>query len=244
MNSLSPNNFWPKRFLNFFFFHLYRDWAWTYDGVAGIVSVGQWKEWVFSSLPQIQGPTVLELGHGPGHLQEKLADYPWKVYGIDSSPQMGKIALKRMRVRRKTISGGYAKNSSLVRCRAEFLPFPDSFFNTVVATFPSDYIFAPATLNSVYRVLKPGGQLVVLLTAWITGTSLPFRIAGWLFRTTGESSEMDPKWSQPIREAGFEPAFEWIELEYSRVLMIRVSRPRSSPPQKPLLTQHDPVETK
>jgi len=230
--------------MNFFFYHLYRDWAWTYDRVADIVSLGQWKEWVFSSIPQIQGPTVLELGYGPGHLQEKLVDSTWKVYGIDSSPQMAKIALKRMRESEKTINGGYAKFPRLVHCQAEYLPFPDSFFNTIVATFPSDYIFEPATLKSAYRVLKPGGKLIVLLTAWITGTSLPYRIAGWLFRTTGESSEMDPKWIQPIREAGFEPAFEWIELKYSRILMIRVTRPQSSPPQKPLLTQYDPVETK
>ncbi len=36
-------------------------------------------------------------------------------------------------------------------------------------------------------MLTPGGRLVVLTTAWITGQSLPERVMRWVFTVTGES---------------------------------------------------------
>ena len=57
------------RFLNFFFHHLYHGLAFAYDLVAAIVSFGQWNEWTKTIIPYIEGTLLLELGHGPGHLQ-------------------------------------------------------------------------------------------------------------------------------------------------------------------------------
>ena len=57
------------------FFHLlYHPFAFTYDLVAAVVSFGQWKNWGQSILPFIDGTRILELGHGPGHLQRFLLD--------------------------------------------------------------------------------------------------------------------------------------------------------------------------
>ena len=50
------------------YYLLYHHFAWTYDLVADIVSLGQWKDWVRTALPYLDG-CVLELGYGPGHLQ-------------------------------------------------------------------------------------------------------------------------------------------------------------------------------
>ncbi|MEK6222196.1 MAG: class I SAM-dependent methyltransferase [Chloroflexota bacterium] len=75
---------------------LYHQFSWIYDAVSTIVSIGQWQEWVLSALPYISGETILELGHGPGHLQAKLiSKYPF-VVGVDKSPQMGRIASRRI----------------------------------------------------------------------------------------------------------------------------------------------------
>jgi SAM-dependent methyltransferase len=54
------------------------------------------------------------------------------------------------------------------RARAEALPFPPSCFDTVVSTFPSEYIIEKATLAEISRVLRPGGRLVVVPAGWIT----------------------------------------------------------------------------
>ena len=57
-----------NRILKTFFYLLYHRFAWAYDFVATAVSVGMWNEWVLSIIPYLEGPKVLELGHGPGHL--------------------------------------------------------------------------------------------------------------------------------------------------------------------------------
>jgi ubiquinone/menaquinone biosynthesis C-methylase UbiE len=75
----------------------------------------------------------------------------------------------------------------LYRGYAQFLPFADGCFETVVATFPSEYILEPRTLDEVERVLVPGGRFVLLPSAWITGTRPPERLAAWLFRVTGQA---------------------------------------------------------
>ena len=57
--------------LRIFFQLLYHPFAWAYDLVAGLVSLGRWKSWVLCGLPLLAG-RVLEIGFGPGHLQAAL----------------------------------------------------------------------------------------------------------------------------------------------------------------------------
>ena len=46
-------------------------------------------------------------------------------------------------------------------------PISDAGFDSVVSTFPSDYITDPQTLAELARVLRPGGRLVVVLGGWL-----------------------------------------------------------------------------
>jgi ubiquinone/menaquinone biosynthesis C-methylase UbiE len=125
-------------FMRAFFSLLYNQMAWTYDLVAAVVSVGMWTGWVNSVLPYLDGPHILELGHGPGHLQATLqkqaAGHPanLRITGLDKSKQMGRLAHKRL-VRQ-------GLNPGLAQGDAQRLPFRDESFNQVVATFPSEYI--------------------------------------------------------------------------------------------------------
>ena len=75
------------RFLRFFFHQLYHGFAWTYDFVAASVSIGRWRGWVLTALPYLEGPRVLELGHGPGHLQLALFESGLAPLGLDASRQ-------------------------------------------------------------------------------------------------------------------------------------------------------------
>jgi ubiquinone/menaquinone biosynthesis C-methylase UbiE len=208
-------------FLRIFFRLLYHSFAWTYDAVAWIVSLGRWTAWISSAMPFIQGPHVLELGHGPGHLQVDLARQGIFAFGLDESRQMGRQAF--FRIKKFT-------QPKLIRSRAENLPFPDATFDTVVATFPTEYIALPATLHEISRVLEPGGRLVILLAAWISGKSLLEKAAAFLFKITGQVPSADTHFQnllQPFLAAGYLSRLEWIEQHSSRLLLVIAEKPRN-----------------
>lgn len=216
--------------LRIFFKLLYHQMAWTYDGVAAIVSLGMWKGWVFSVIPYVEGWRVLELGHGPGHLQLALKDRScaslssgsgekrvFQVFGLDRSPQMGRQASARL------LRNGCTP--ALVNSLAQALPYPSGIFQTVVSTFPSEYIFHPQTLAEVWRVLAPGGKFVVLPLAWITGRRPLERLAAWWFHVTGEVPRFHNKALDPLRKLGFLPHAEYIDLPSSRLLIVEARKP-------------------
>lgn len=186
-----------RTFLRFFFYLLYHPFAFTYDLVAATVSLGRWKEWVLSVLPFIVGPRVLEIGHGPGHLQRVLLSRGLFAVGIDESAPMGRLAKRNLRRTPASgqMSGSHTSTSHvddyaqirLTRGLAQHLPFPAGCFETVVATFPADYIFDPVTLEEARRVLTPGGRFVILPGASILGRGFMDRAMAFLFRITGET---------------------------------------------------------
>lgn len=83
--------------LRIFFRLLYQPFAWSYDLVAFIVSLGMWKEWIYTVLPYISGINILELGHGPGHLLKSLSYSPGIIIGLDNSRQMSHIAYRLLK---------------------------------------------------------------------------------------------------------------------------------------------------
>jgi ubiquinone/menaquinone biosynthesis C-methylase UbiE len=209
-----------------FFAGLYTQMAWTYDLVAAVVSVGMWNSWVRSALAYLDGPRVLELGHGPGHLQiafsQRAKGLPnTQITGLDKSKQMGRLAYRRLS------SQGFEPR--LVHGDARTLPFPSESFNQVVATFPSEYISSADTLEEVRRVLAPGGQLIVLPVAWITGQGLLHRLAAKLFQATGQAPEWDDRYLEPARERGFEVQVERHTIKASEVLVLVISKGYPSP---------------
>src|SRR5689334_17890335 len=171
-----------KTFLRFFFRLLYHQFAFTYDLVAATVSFNRWKDWVMSVIPFIEGNRILEIGHGPGHLQRILLSRNLVTVGIDESAQMGRLAKRNLMrpVSSKGISFNFIyTQTNLVRGIAQHLPFPNEAFDTIVATFPTQYITDPNTLSQVMRCLSNGGRLIVLPAALPNNPFLD-----WLFRVT------------------------------------------------------------
>lgn len=230
-----------RTLLRFFFHLLYHPLAFTYDLVAATVSLGRWKDWVKSVIPFIQGNRILEIGHGPGHLQRVLLSRGLFTVGIDESAPMGHLAkrnLTRRPVSTPKPDAAFAQPPSpeathhfdyaqtkLTRGVAQHLPFPNGCFDTVVATFPTEYIYDPATLTEAYRVLSPGGRLVILPGATILGRGLMDRLMALLFRITGQtppnlSEILHEKSKEPFGMAGFEVQTHELDIRSSRVFIM------------------------
>ena len=203
-----------RNILDAFFQLLYHSFAWAYDLVATVVSLGRWESWVLQAQPFVSG-RVLEIGFGPGHLQMSLHAGGLEAFGLDESRQMSRQAGHRLR--RK----GYPVR--LLRGMAQQIPCPDGAFDSVVATFPSETIFEAQTLAEIRRVLRPGGKLVIVPSAWITGKGLLERLAAGLFQATGQAGMLNavlPGMKQRIGASGFLVRHKLVELNGSRVLVI------------------------
>jgi ubiquinone/menaquinone biosynthesis C-methylase UbiE len=142
------------RLVRWAFERLYREFAWAYDAVAAAVSRGLWQRWALATLPFLRG-RVLELGFGPGHLQLAIAAAGAHTpFGLDASPQMRAIARRRL--------SRVDYPARLAQGLAQQLPFAPASFDTILATFPAEYIADPRTHTEIRRVLAPGGRVVIL----------------------------------------------------------------------------------
>jgi len=208
-----------RPFLRLFFRLLYNELAWTYDLVAWIVSFGQWKAWGRAAIPRLRGPRVLELAHGPGHLLVAMGKAGFAPAGLDLSPQMGRLARRRWldgmarsvpSLPNHNRSGGIPMPPSmppLVRARAQAMPFQSGAFDSVVSTFPAEFIIDPATLAEITRVMNQAGRAVVVPgVAFKQG--LPARFLEWLYTITGQQEPAPPGLANALAEAGLAIQFE------------------------------------
>ncbi len=165
----------------------------------------------------LEGPQILELGSGPGHLQKILRGNGIVGMGLDESQQMLEITRRRLK--------RMGQSFLLVQAIGEAIPFPDSTFDQVVATFPAEFITDQDTLADIYRVLKGDGELVILRFAWLSDRHWPYKLTAWLFRLVGEAP--NPKrplqverLMTPFRKAGFSVEIKKIELDSSGLILL------------------------
>jgi ubiquinone/menaquinone biosynthesis C-methylase UbiE len=186
--------------------------AWSYDAVAWTVSLGQWKEWGRTAIPYLRGPRVLDLAHGPGNLLPELAAAGFSPMGYDLSPAMGRIAQRKM--------GRWGVRVPLSRGMAQALPFPSGTFNSVVSTFPADFVLHPTTWSEVGRVLAPDGICVVVPVALLTGRGPLVRLIEALFGVTGQRLARSAEPLPQFTPTGFRSRVEWVSLPHSRVMVV------------------------
>jgi len=200
--------------MRFVFKLLYHQFAFGYDLVAATVSVGRWKDWIASILPLIKGTRILELGSGPGHLQRLLLSRNLIAVAIDESAPMTRLA-KRNTDQRANITRGLAQH----------LPFADSAFDVVVATFPADYITDRQTLLEVRRCLSDSGRFVVLPVAMQMGRKPLERVMSLLFRITRQTpvdpiEEVKERLREPFEESGFNVEIQELQVQSSLLLVV------------------------
>ena len=160
---------------------LYNEFAFTYDIVSAVVSMGAWRCWGRAALPFLNaspGDSVLEIAHGTGNLHLDLHAAGYRVVGIDLSPNMGAITQRKLK--------RAARSSTLIRAQAQALPFKSQQFKSVVSTFPAEFIVAPETLREVHRVLQSGGHFVIVPNAVFTSKGAGAQGLELLYRITGQ----------------------------------------------------------
>lgn len=129
---------------------------------------GQWRVWQRLALDRVTGIDTLEVGCGIGTLLADTLARGYHARAVDRSPQM--VAATRRELRRRGLS---VAPDTVQLASVQALPFADSAFDSVISTFPTDYIADPAALAEIARVLRPGGRLVIVLGASL----LPARLA-------------------------------------------------------------------
>jgi SAM-dependent methyltransferase len=146
------------RFRKWLFETLYKN-RYLYRFASTVPFAGQWRVWQRLVLPRLHGHDVLELGCGLGDLLADMLADGYNCRAVEHSPQM--VAAARATLRKRKVG----QPLWVIQGSAQSLPFPDSTFDTVVSTFPSDYISDPNTIAEVARVLRPGGRLIIVLGA-------------------------------------------------------------------------------
>lgn len=177
---------------------LYNEFAFTYDLVSEVVSLGAWHCWqktALNYLPSASQGMVLELAHGTGDLQVDLKSAGYVTIGYDLSPNMGKIA--RRKVLKRQLS------ADLVRGRAQNLPFADETFEAVVSTFPTSFIVEEATLREIWRLLKPDSPLIIVPNGSLVAGGLLKDFIEWLYRVTGQRGGSMETFKHYFERVGF-----------------------------------------
>ncbi len=205
-----------------FFRLLYNEFAWTYDLVSWLVSAGQWRAWQRVGLELLGPGPTLEVGHGPGHMLAAVEQTGRVAVGIDLSASMGGLAQRRLR--------RFGRPARLARARVQALPFTDGAFGNILSTFPTEYVVDPQALREFARLLRPGGRLVVVPVARISGTGWIDRAAALLFHVTGQSTD---SWFAPVlarfARAGLHARVHHIHLARAVVTVIVAEAPRQVP---------------
>lgn len=137
--------------------------AGKYDLMNDVMSLGihrLWKRFTIDCSGVRSGQRVLDLAGGTGDLTAKFSRIVGKsgqVVLSDINDSMLKVGRDRLR------DSGIVGNVEVVQANAESLPFPDNHFDLVTIAFGLRNVTdKDAALRSIYRILKPGGRLLVL----------------------------------------------------------------------------------
>jgi len=187
----------------------YARWAPVYDLVFGSV-FDRGRKASIAAAERIGG-RILEVGVGTGL---SLRDYSWtnRLIGVDLSAPMLRKA--KARVAEHSLSNV----EGLAVMDAQHLGFQDAVFDVVVAQYVITAVPDPeATLDEFARVLKPGGEIILV---------------NHLGAESGLRAFLE-RWFAPLaRRLGWRPEFGWERLAQwaARHGGVRVVERRAMPP--------------
>ena len=199
--------------------------AGEYDIMNDLMSMGIHRIWkrIAIQLSHVRaGEQVLDLAGGTGDMTalfQKRVGSTGRVVLSDINAAM------LQRGRDRLIDDGIAGNVQYAQIDAEKLPFPDNSFDCVSIAFGlRNVTHKEEALKSIYRVLKPGGRVIILEFSEVQGDLMKkgydiysFKILPFLgkliandsesYRYLAESIRMHPNQEtlkKMMAEAGFE----------------------------------------
>lgn len=134
-----------------------------YDLMNDLMSMGVhrlWKRYTIEMAGVRSGQNVLDIAGGTGDLARAFS----KRVGPTGKVILSDINASMLGVGRdKLIDAGLSQNLDFVQANAECLPFADNTFDLVTIAFGLRNVTdKDSALRSMFRVLKPGGRLLVL----------------------------------------------------------------------------------
>ena len=134
-----------------------------YDVMNDLMSMGihrLWKRYTIDCSGVRAGHKVLDIAGGTGDLTlrfSRLVGSTGQVILADINDSMLKVG------RDKLANKGVVGNVKFAQANAESLPFADNTFDCITIAFGLRNVTdKDAALKSMYRVLKPGGRLLIL----------------------------------------------------------------------------------
>ena len=182
-------------------------WDSFYDVTVWLMSFGRSKAIRKASIAPAQikpGEVILDVGCGTGDLTleaKKLAGPNGEVYGTDASPNM--IRQAEQKVTRSGVDVTF--KIGLV----ENIEFPENQFDVVLSSLMIHHLpddLKRAGLAEIYRVLKPGGRLLIVDMQATTGGSLGQRLSDFIIHIHGGHTTMQENVTKQIpfvEAAGF-----------------------------------------
>ena len=134
-----------------------------YDLMNDVMSLGVhrlWKRFTITQSGVRRGQRVLDVAGGTADLAAKFA----RLVGAGGEVVLADINDSMLEVGRQRLADqGIAGNVEFVQADAECLPFPDNYFDCISIAFGLRNVTRKEqALASMYRVLRPGGALLVL----------------------------------------------------------------------------------
>ena len=134
-----------------------------YDVMNDVMSLGMhrlWKRYFVNLINIRPNYQILDLAAGTGDIAALLAPKIGENGSItlcDPNAEMLELARQRL------IDKGLVKNINYVQAHAEELTFDENQFDRITLAFGlRNFTHKEKALQAIYRILKPGGQLLIL----------------------------------------------------------------------------------
>lgn len=134
-----------------------------YDFLNRILSLGIdriWRRYAVSRILWGNGSRILDIATGTGDVALEIAaqtDDSVKISGIDFCSEMIELA------RVKAANSPHAHRLEFTVAPCEAIPFPDNTFDSITIAFGiRNVVDRLQGLREMYRVLRPGGKVVIL----------------------------------------------------------------------------------